>query len=122
MPTQSALSVRLVHRRGVDLRPGGARVREVRIDVINVTTRPLGASDERRRQSVLSRDAVQPDGGIPDANLTVDRLPVGGPVDTSGLETERRHQEVVRCRDVLVDEKWDDSARTSARSVLPSGE
>jgi hypothetical protein len=48
----------------------------------------------------------------------MDRLTLGIAVDASRLETERFDEEVMRRRDVLVNQKWDDALELGHRLFL----
>ena len=95
---------------GINPRTGGAGVFEMCIDVVDMydqTARHVG--DEPGGESVLRGGAVQPDGGVADTDFTMNGVSLGASEDTAGLETERRHQEIVSGLDVFVDEKRDDA-------------
>jgi hypothetical protein len=102
-----SLAVGLILRLAVNLRTRRQGTLVVGIDVIHMHDEAT-AGDGRRVQVVFRGHAVQPDRDVSRTHLAVDWLPFRVPLDTAGLKPERVHEEIVRRRYILVDQKWDD--------------
>lgn len=110
---------------GLAVDPGTCRASTpvVSIDVIHVNhqTRICHIHGERRIELVLGSDAMQPDGSITGANLSVYRLALRGSAHSSSIEPKCLDQEIVCARDVLICENRDYSLVCRHSGVLSPG-
>lgn len=110
-----------VHGFLLDLCAVSARMLIVPIDVIDVDDKPRAGDIHRSRlgELVIGGHPVQPDGEGAGTNLGMNRLTLSIAIDTPASEPKRLDEEVVRRRDVFVDEDGDDAVDCGHR-VLPS--
>ena len=105
------LTIRLIDRLAVDACTRRPSALVVGVDVIHVDdqARVCHIDGEGRIEMMLSRDSMQPDGGIPGPNFSVDRLALGRSMHASRSEARCLNQEVVSGWDVAIGEHRDDS-------------
>jgi len=106
-----ALTVRLIDRLRIDARTSRARPFVVCVNIVDMydETRVRDIRGQGRIESVLRRDAVEPDGGVTGADLPMDRLAFRVSVRPPTVEAKRVDQEIVSRRDVLVRQNGNDS-------------
>ena len=96
------LAVRPVGRAGVGAGAGFLGTSEMGIDIIDVHDDTGGRRVRRKRRAEPTPGTVEPNGRVPDADLTMDRLALSVTHDASCLEPERLDQKIVSRLDILI--------------------
>ena len=96
-----------------NLRPGRLNPGEMVVNVGDVHDHPCAGhiSRFRRTELVLLSDAVKPNIGPTETDLSMHWFALGRPLHTSRLESEYVNQEVMSSLDILVYEQRDNALR-----------